>query len=367
MDAWDTFFGPNAGYAQELYERYLQEPSSVDAATRAFFDRAAPPPPTALAEPSAPPPAALAGVQTAHSPDEAITDREIRLVVGAARLARMIRQYGHLVAQLDPLGAPPPGNQALTLAAHGLAEADLARLPASIVWPNGPTHGAHNALEAIERLRTIYSGTLGYEFAHIQDEQERGWLHEVVESGAFRQPLAAEERRELLRRLTEVEAFERFLHSTFIGQKRFSIEGADVLVPMLDELIHDAAEVGTREALIGMAHRGRLNVLAHILGKPYAKIFSEFHTAPDKAMVPSEGSAGINYGWTGDVKYHLGARKTVRESELAQVSLTLAHNPSHLEFVNPVVEGFARAAQEQRDERGAPSQQVDKALCITIH
>jgi 2-oxoglutarate dehydrogenase E1 component len=136
---------------------------------------------------------------------------------------------------------------------------------------------------------------------------------------------------------------------------------------MLDELIHDAAEARTREVLIGMAHRGRLNVLAHVLGKPYVKIFSEFHTAPDKEMVPSEGSAGINYGWTGDVKYHLGARKTVRESELAQVALTLAHNPSHLEFVNPVVEGFTRAAQEQRDAPGEPALYVDKALCVTIH
>ncbi len=361
MDAWDAFFGPNAGYAQELYERYLLDPSSVDAATRAFFDHAPPPP--------SPRPEHAAGLATApaRNADEGVSDREIRLVVGTAKLARLIRQYGHLAAQLDPLGAPPPGNQTLTLAAHGLTEAELARLPASIVWPNGHTHGARNALEAIDTLRAIYSGALGYEFAHIQDEQERGWLQDAVESGAYRQPLAAEERRDLLRRLSEVETFERFLHSTFIGQKRFSLEGADVLVPMLDELIHDAAEAGTRETLIGMAHRGRLNVLAHILGKPYAKIFSEFHTAPDKALVPSEGSVGINHGWTGDVKYHLGARKTVRESELAQVALTLAHNPSHLEFVNPVVEGFTRAAQERRDERGAPQQYVDKALCVTIH
>ncbi|MDE3228967.1 MAG: 2-oxoglutarate dehydrogenase E1 component, partial [Chloroflexota bacterium] len=135
----------------------------------------------------------------------------------------------------------------------------------------------------------------------------------------------------------------------------------------LDEVIHDAALVGAREALIGMAHRGRLNVLAHILDKPYTAIFSEFHSAPNKELVPSEGSMGINYGWTGDVKYHLGARAMVRESELAQVALTLAHNPSHLEFVNPVVEGFTRAAQERRDAAGEPSQNVGKALCITIH
>ena len=365
MNAWDTFFGPNAGYAQELYERYQQDPASVDAATRAFFERSSPPPRQATpASEAAAPSAAVAAPVTAAAP---ATEREIRLVVGAAKLARMIRQYGHLVARLDPLGSPPPGNETLTLEAHGLTEADLARLPASIVWPTGDTHGARDALEAMGMLRALYSGALGYEFAHIQDEQERNWLHDAVESGAFSQPLAPHEQREILLRLTQVEMFERYLHSAFIGQKRFSIEGEDALVPMLDDIIHSAAEAGTREIMIGMAHRGRLNVLAHVLGKPYAKIFSEFHTAPDKDLVPSEGSAGINFGWTGDVKYHLGARKLVRESELAQVALTLAPNPSHLEFVNPVVEGFTRAAQERRDERGAPQQNEDKALCITIH
>ena len=371
MDAWESFFGPNAGYAQELYERYRQDPTSVDVATRVFFERSSPLPPPVPAAGLAPTPAVSISPSAApgvtQGVTQGITEREMRLIVGAAKLTRMIRQYGHLAARLDPLGSQPPVKEALTLAAHGLTESDLARLPASIVWPNGNTHGASDALAAIEMLRALYSGVLGYEFAHIQDEQERDWLHEAVESGAFRQPLTPDEQRAVLRRLTEVETFEQFLHSTFTGQKRFSIEGVDALVPMLDDIIHSAAEAGTREVLIGMAHRGRLNVLAHVLGKPYAKIFSEFHTAPDKEMVPSEGSAGINYGWTGDVKYHLGARALVRESELAQVALTLAHNPSHLEFVNPVVEGFTRAAQDRRDEPGAPRQNVDKALCITIH
>jgi 2-oxoglutarate dehydrogenase E1 component len=367
MDDWLTFFGPNAGYAQELYERYQQDPESVDAATRAFFDRSSPPPSPAPGAELALAPALSTMPGTASRAAGGVTEREIRLIVGAAKLARMIRQYGHLAARLDPLGSQPPGKESLTLAAHGLTEADLAQLPASIVWPKDDTHGARDAHEAIEILRTLYSGALGYEFAHIQDEQERNWLQDAVESGAFHQPLAREERRDVLRRLTEVEAFERFLHNTFTGQKRFSIEGLDALVPMLDDLIHSAAEAGTREVLLGMAHRGRLNVLAHVLGKPYARIFSEFHTAPDKEMVPSEGSAGINYGWTGDVKYHLGARKLVRESELAQVALTLAPNPSHLEFVNPVVEGFTRAAQDRREKRGAPTQNTDKALCVTIH
>ncbi|MGH2516049.1 MAG: thiamine pyrophosphate-dependent enzyme, partial [Ktedonobacterales bacterium] len=210
-------------------------------------------------------------------------------------------------------------------------------------------------------------GSLGYDFDHVQDFDERAWLRDAVESGAYTATPTNDERRELLKRLTEVEEFERFLHTTFQGQKRFSLEGCDTLVPMMDDVIHEAAADGAREVLIGMAHRGRLNVLAHILGKPYVKIFSEFHTAPNKELVPSEGSAGINYGWTGDVKYHLGARNVVQEGEQAQVQVTMAHNASHLEFVNPVVEGFTRAAQDDRSAPGAPTQDTRRALALTIH
>ncbi|MGZ3667270.1 MAG: 2-oxoglutarate dehydrogenase E1 component, partial [Ktedonobacterales bacterium] len=266
----------------------------------------------------------------------------------------------------DPLGSQPPGDPMLDAATHGLTDAGLAALPATIVWPDADAN-AGTCLDAIQQLRAIYSGAIGYEFDHVQDFDERAWLHQAVESGAYQPKLTDDDRRDLLRRLSEVEGFERFLHSTFQGQKRFSIEGIDMLVPMLDEAIHEATETGTNEVLIGMAHRGRLNVLAHILGKPYAKIFSEFHTAPNKELVPSEGSAGINYGWTGDVKYHLGARKLMRNGEAARVQLTLAHNPSHLEFVNPVIEGFTRAAQEDRATPGEPRQDADRALALVIH
>ena len=170
-----------------------------------------------------------------------------------------------------------------------------------------------------------------------------------------------------MHRLTEVEHFEKFLHRTFVGQKRFSIEGLDILVPMIDEIVREGAENGARDVMIGMAHRGRLNVLAHVLGKPYEEIFSEFHTAPNKELVPSEGSMGINYGWTGDVKYHLGANRALREGNSVGTRLTLANNPSHLEFVNPVVEGFARAAQEDRSQTGAPKQDVSRAFAILVH
>src|SRR5690606_23529434 len=162
---------------------------------------------------------------------------------------------------------------------------------------------------------------------------------------------------DLLERITQVESFEHFLQKTFVGQKRFSIEGVDALVPMLDELVVQTVISGTRNVMIGMAHRGRLNVLAHVLGKPYQTIFSEFHRSPNKELVPSEGSMGINYGWTGDVKYHLGATRIV-ENDDASTRVHLAHNPSHLEFVNPVVAGKTRAVQDDRSEKGYPKQDL---------
>ncbi|HEX6818991.1 MAG TPA: 2-oxoglutarate dehydrogenase E1 component [Ktedonobacterales bacterium] len=393
-NTWDSFYGPNEAYALELYERYRQDPNAVDAATRDYFERHGPPPDaggassngaiitatatlpttaTPAVPPSAPapyfhqPPTSASGGAVPVGPAAEISSPAgVVTIVLAARLARSIREYGHLAASVDPLGSLPPGDPMLDPATHGITEAELAALPASIVWPNaGPDYGS--CLDALRALRAIYCGEIGYEFDHVQDFTERAWLHEAVESGRYREPLSAEAQRELLQRLSEVEGFERFLHTTFPGQKRFSLEGLDMLIPMLDALISDAAEAGAREVLIGMAHRGRLNVLAHVLGKPYATIFSEFHAAPNKELTPSEGSMGINFGWTGDVKYHLGARLALRESEQAALQLTMAHNPSHLEFVNPVIEGYARSAQENRELPGYPSQSVDVALPILIH
>ncbi len=367
MTTWEDFYGPNAGYALELYERYQRDPNSVDPEIRAFFATSTPPADIAgIARPSSPPAPLPAGRGVAVGRGEGSTYQDVAKIVAAARLARSIREYGHLAAHIDPLGAPRPGDPMLNPATHGISDDDLAALPGAIVWPAAGAD-AGTCLGAINRLRAIYSGSLGYEFDHVQDFDERVWLHESVESGVYLTPLTTEQRRELLRRLSEVEGFEQFLHTTFQGQKRFSIEGTDMLVPMLDTLIQDAASVGTREVVMGMAHRGRLNVLAHILQKPYAIIFSEFHAAPNKELVPSEGSTGINYGWTGDVKYHLGAEKVVQEGELVAVKLTLAHNPSHLEFVNPVIEGATRASQENRRERGAPAQNTTIALPVTIH
>jgi 2-oxoglutarate dehydrogenase E1 component len=360
QDPWREFFGPNLGYINELYDRFREDPSAVDDATRALFERFGPPPSDDGA--GLAPAATTASTSSAGAVDVA----DLQRVLAAAQLVRNIRTYGHLAAKIDPLEDSQPDTHYLEPATYGLSDADLARIPARLIWPEAPAD-VRDGREAIARLREIYTQSLAYEFEHVHAAEERAWLHQMVESGALRRPLSKEQKRELLRRLTEVEGFERFLHRTFVGQKRFSIEGVDVLVPMLDHLIRCAVEAGARDVMIGMAHRGRLNVLAHVLGKPYGIIFTEFHAAPNKELVPSEGSMGINHGWTGDVKYHLGMARAVKEGEEVQVKLTLANNPSHLEVVNPVVEGFTRAAQEERHGAGAPKQNPKRAFAVLVH
>ncbi|MCU0494184.1 MAG: 2-oxoglutarate dehydrogenase E1 component [Chloroflexaceae bacterium] len=348
MQETPLFHGPNEGYVLELYERYLQNPEAVDAATRAFFATWTPPADTA--------PPAPEGTPT-HNYD-------VTRTISAARLIRYIRELGHLDARIDPLGSPPPGDAGLTMEVQGVTPADLKALPASIV--RGPlVEGAKNAEEAVAKLRGTYSGSIAYETDHIHNYEERTWLRQTAEDQRFFHSFTPARKRELLERLSEVETFERFLHQTFVGQKRFSIEGCDMMVPMVDAMIRNAAAGGTREVVIGMAHRGRLNVLAHILGKPYADILTEFYAANrDDGASPAGKGTG---GWTGDVKYHLGARLAYKESGINQMPITLAPNPSHLEFVNPVVQGRARAAQEQHDQPGLPTQDKEASLAILIH
>jgi len=345
MSLINDFHGPNAGYVLELYERFLEDPDSVDPASRAIFEQWTPQPNGMAAHVAAP----AAGVPIAK-------------IVGAANLAQSIRMHGHHAARLDPLGSAPRGDPSLDPAAHGLTEADLAALPADVVGGAAAAQ-ASNAAEAIALLRETYCGTVGFDFDHVQVVEERAWLREAVESGRYRASLMSpEEKRELLERLTDVEAFERFLHRTFVGQKRFSIEGVDILAPMLDHIIRRAAAAGTGSVVMGMAHRGRLNVLAHVLGKPYGMIIAEsMGLSHGEALSESGGHSG---GWTGDVKYHLGATRLAGKTT-AQV--TLASNASHLEFVDPVVQGMVRSSQERRDEPGPPRQDVDACLPILLH
>ena len=344
----ETFYGPNAGYVLELYDRYLQNPANVDATTRAMFD-------TWAQGEDAP----LAEQQIQES-----TPLQVARVVSASELAHAIRERGHLGAHLDPLGAEPLGDPALLAETHGITDEDLAQLPPTVVGGHSGER-AHNALEAITNLRAMYSGTISYEFDQVKSPVERGWLRDAVGLHLYQETQGPSARRKLLQRLTQVEVFERYLHQTFPGQKRFSLEGTDVLVPMLDEIIAGAIESGTHDVIIGMAHRGRLNVLAHVLGKPYRDILAEFGHAKHEEGVPLTDTFG--FGWTGDVKYHLGAEHILGEGASVDLRIVLSPNPSHLEFVNPVIEGMARASQEVTKAAGSPLLEVDHALPVVIH
>ena len=335
----EQFAGVNAGYVLELYERYRQNPASVDEATRKAFESWTP-----AADSAAGSPATGAPLDT-------------RIIVGAANLVESIRRYGHLAARVDPLGSTPIGDPSLSPRAHGLTEDDLRRLPASLV--GGPVAEASNsAFDGVEKLRRVYCSTTGFDIAHVFVPEEREWLRHAAESGRFLPPMDQDSAVSLLDRITQVEVFERFLQRTFPGKTRFSVEGLDVLVPVLDEIICGAADSGTKHTVMGMAHRGRLNVLAHILQKPYSQILAEFKDPVARQTLR------MDLGWMGDVKYHAGARTSAPRGHM---HVTLAPNPSHLEAVNPVVVGMARAAGTVANEPGASRFEGASTLPILIH
>src|SRR6266487_2838728 len=261
------------------------------------------------------------------------------------RGSHALRNFGHLAARLDPLGSEPPGDPALEPGPLGLTPEIMARIPAGLLRIYVP--GATLA-EALPALRATYCGTISYEVEHIGSHVERVWLRQVIESGEHRKPLSADDRKQLLARLTAVETLERFLHKAYLGQKRFSIEGLDVLVPMLDLTVELAGVSGARRVVLGMAHRGRLNVLAHVVGLPYETIFAEFEGGRhvEGTLTPEGG--------TGDVKYHHGADGVYQTPGGKSVNVSLSPNPSHLEAVNPVVEGRARAEQTDRGTATTP-------------
>jgi len=302
---------------------------------------------------TAAPPVSAAPTQPAPAPGAAADD--LRHMAAAMALVGAYRLYGHLGATLDPLGGDPPGDPALDPAFHGLTPEIMDRIPAGQL---GVHVGGETLSEVLAALRRTYTGTIAYEVEHLGNHAERAWLRRVIESGAHRAPLTADEQRRLLERLTAVEGLERFLHRAYLGQKRFSIEGLDAMVPMLDLILEMGAAQGTRRAVIGMAHRGRLNVLAHTVGMSYDAILAEFEAGrPDEAVMPDTEAD--------DVKYHLGA-DGVFPCTAGDVAVSVMPNPSHLEAVDPVVEGRARA--EQTDRSASPAR-VDtrRTLPILIH
>src|SRR5436309_4498097 len=282
---------------------------------------------------------------------------ELKHVAAAMALVKAIRNFGHMAARLDPLGSDPPGDPALGPGPLGLSPEIMARIPADLLRIYVP---GRTLAEAYPKLQETYCGTIAYEVEHIGSHQERVWLRQVIESGDHRKPLAPEVKRKLLARLTAVETLERFLHKAYLGQKRFSIEGLDTLVPMLDQTIELAGMSGARRVVLGMAHRGRLNVLAHIVGLPYETIFAEFEGGRhvEGTLTPEGG--------TGDVKYHHGADGVYQTAAGKPVNITLTPNPSHLEAVNPVVEGRARANQTNRRGKDAIHDGT-VALPVLIH
>ena len=322
----------NDGYIAETYEAYRRDPSSVDESWRQFFRTAE----------------VLSGITggAATTGDPAL----LRKTAGAAGLIDGIRHYGHLAVQLDPLGSKPAGAAELTPEFYGITEQELADVPASALGYQSGT-----AADVVRALRGVYCGRIGLEFAHLGNEEERLWFRRTMEEGSLTQALSAAEKLSVLRRLTEVDGLERFLQRAYLGYKRFSIEGTDVLVPMIDEAIVRGAQGGTRQVVMGMAHRGRLNVLTHVMGMSYVEMFGEFEGRQGETSADSS---------TGDVKYHLGYENERKVGDTT-IKLELAPNPSHLEVVNPVMSGMARAYQRVA---GAPDGRDERlVLPICIH
>ena len=304
-------------------------------------------------------PAPAAAAQAAReAPKGAVDEELLQAVQSATALLKAFRTHGHLAARLDPLGVEPEGDPTLDPEPLGLTPELMAQIPAKILRMHVP--GATLA-DALPHLRETYCGTIAYEIEHISSHRQRVWLREQIEAGTFRQPLTKDEQTTLLKRLIEVDALERFMHKAYLGQHQFSIEGVDMTVPMLDELIALSAVHGGREVVIGMAHRGRLNVLAHNLGRSYDTIFAEFEGASTLEAVTT-----IPQGGTGDVKYHHGTWENYALPDGKTIKVNLESNPSHLEYVSAVVVGATRAAQTTRQGPHA-HQDTNAAVPIAIH
>jgi 2-oxoglutarate dehydrogenase E1 component len=344
LDGMTFLTGANAGFIAELYTRFLADPQAVDESWRRFFSQIGDDGAAVLAELRGPswgkrkPPIAIDG----RAAGPAIASETLRQAtadsIRALQLIRSYRVRGHLEADLDPLGLDRRGHHPeLDYRSYGFTERDLDR---EIFVNNLFGRERATLREIVAMLRETYCGTIGVEYMHIQDPAEKAWIQQKFENRQGRPALSADQRKEILRVLTKAETFERFLDRRYTGTKRFGIEGAESLMPALETILERGAELGIREFVIGMPHRGRLNVLANFVGKPFAAIFSEFQgnsTHPEHV----HGS--------GDVKYHLGTSGD-REVGGRTVHLSLAANPSHLEAVDPVVLGKVRAKQLQRGD-----------------
>jgi 2-oxoglutarate dehydrogenase E1 component len=298
----------NQGAIEEAYASWQSDPASVEPEWRAFFE----------------------GFQLAERTPAPAADASAQL--GIFRLVHAYRDLGHLIAQVDPLSDPAPSHPYLELSWFGFTEADLKRTFDAIPFLGLPRGTLR---ELVAALRETYCRTIGVEYMHIQDVSIRKWLQERMEPRRNRPKLPLRQKMRILMVLHYAEVFEKFLHTRYTGQKRFSLEGAETTIPVLDAMIEKSAELGAKEVVIGMAHRGRLNVLTNILRKPYQDVFGEFEDVYAPELIDGDG----------DVKYHLGFSSDVETAKGQKIHLSLCPNPSHLEAVNPVVEGRVRAKQ----------------------
>jgi 2-oxoglutarate dehydrogenase E1 component len=295
-----------------------------------------------------PPPTVVPGPNAGSGPNEEL----MYAVAAGMSLVKTYRTHGHLAAHLDPLGSEPPGDSALDPATVQLTPELMAAVPARMMRVMVP--GATLAA-ALPHMRRTYCGTIAYEIEHISDHEERAWLRRQIESGVHRTPLSPDQQLQLFRQLAKVDAFERFLRKTYLGQYTFSVEGLDALIPMLEQTIELLAAQGTREVVLGMSHRGRLNVTARIVGRSLEEMIAEF-----------ESGADLGGASTGDVKYHYGASGSYHTAAGVEVGVVLVHNPSHLEVVDAVAEGRTRALQTS-DQDGQASQDTGRAVPVLIH
>ncbi|MCB1827397.1 MAG: 2-oxoglutarate dehydrogenase E1 component, partial [Coxiellaceae bacterium] len=335
--------GGSAAYVEALYDDYLENPESVSSDWQSYFS----------------------SLQNGHAGDHDVSHETIRQTFAAlARqpsvatmsvsdkqgnvdaLITAYRRFGHLNAQLDPLGSRNPADSRLQLSHHHLSESDLTEIFDTRGLLSTPQASLQEILDA---LKARYCGSIGVEYSRITDDVEREWLREYLENKLPNLHFDTDAKKTILKKLTAAEGLEKYLDSRYPGQKRFSIEGGDSLIPMLNELSERARSNGIEEMVIGMAHRGRLNVLLNIMGQSPAELFQEF-----------DGT--MNYGLTtGDVKYHRGFSSDVKTAA-GPIHLSLAFNPSHLEFINPVVMGSVRARQER-----SKGSKIDYAMPVLIH
>ncbi len=355
MDIWKNFHGLNSGYVMDLYERYVRDSSSVDPATKTIFKGWKPDTKYSSLRVEIEPEIETNGFNQS-------TVRDVTKAVAIANMAQAIRRHGHLASRIDPLGGPVHGDLTLHAETFGLDEEELRDFPSTLVgWPLA--QNSLDALDGIRKLRKIYSSTTGYNYDHIYEAEERRWMRGAIESGVYRPPLNPVNEAELLDTLTKVEVFENFLHRIFPGKFRFSIEGVDMLVPMLNELIHLAIKADIHQIILGMAHRGRLNVMHHVMEKNYKYTLLKFK---DPVLVRDFAD---DMGWTGDVKYHEAVKRDIPTGDMLDrnMRITMVPNPSHLESVNPVVQGMSRACGISDDTPGSPQFDPSAVIPVQIH